>query len=108
NSASEQETAVPPRSANETRTPHTPPISDEFVSAQKVVAAEVAQRPETCRASSAPAIPSRRGEKCSRRTMAEELRACGREARAAPATAGSEGNARAKFAIHIPRAKLLA
>jgi len=35
--------------------------------------------------------------------MAEELRACGREARAAPATAGSEGNARAKFAIHIPR-----
>ena len=34
NSASEQEPAVPPKSANETRTPHTPPISDEFVSVQ--------------------------------------------------------------------------
>ena len=48
NSASEQETAVPPKSKNETRTPHTPLISDEFVSVQKVVAAEVAQRPGMC------------------------------------------------------------
>ena len=48
NSASAQETAVPPKSTNETCTPRAPPISDEFVSVQKVVAAEVAQSPGMC------------------------------------------------------------
>src|SRR5262249_25380818 len=83
NSASEQETAVPPRSANETRTPHTP-LSDEFVSAKKSLQRKSRKGPETCQASSAPAIPSRRGEKCSRRTIPTNtigmLRVCRRSA----------------------------
>jgi hypothetical protein len=37
NSAAVQETAVPPKSERETRTSHAPPMSDEFVSAQKAL-----------------------------------------------------------------------
>jgi hypothetical protein len=44
-----QATDSPPKSANEIRTPQTPPISDEFVSVQKVVAAEVAQGLESAK-----------------------------------------------------------